>query len=417
MRTGGWIPETIEDEVAGLLGGAGRAEILVGIHAANQVRSVTRVAEAAAAGLDKHFGERAGLLFLVDAASQDGTAQAVQAWARAAPARPPVRCLCLPGSPSRGRAIGAVLAAARRVEATACVLVDGGLVALSSEGIQRLAGPILEGTAEFVSPVYVHTAAEGTLTTNLLAPMTRALYGVRLQQVVGGCAALSRTLVERCCGAEIRDAVAAGHGIEVWLPLEALASGARVVESFLGRKTLEVGLVPPELATIMARTVGAFFWAMERHHEVWIDVRGGGAAPQAGDGPPPVGEGMVPPAQSGRMVQAFRLGLKDLLPVWEQIMPEPTLSRLYPLGLLAPDEFRFPPDLWARVASDFAVGYHDRRLPRDHLLRALTPLYLGRVAAFLNEARGVGPAGLRGALEGVGRAFEAEKEALKSRWR
>jgi hypothetical protein len=117
------------------------------------------------------------------------------------------------------------------------------------------------------------------------------------------------------------------------------------------------------------------------------------------------------------MVQAFRLGLKDLLPVWEQIMPEPTLSRLYPLGLLAPDEFRFPPDLWARVASDFAVGYHDRRLPRDHLLRALTPLYLGRVAAFLNEARGVGPAGLRGALEGVGRAFEAEKEALKSRWR
>jgi hypothetical protein len=116
------------------------------------------------------------------------------------------------------------------------------------------------------------------------------------------------------------------------------------------------------------------------------------------------------------MVRAFQLGLKDLLPVWEQIMPEATLAQLYPLGLLDDEAFRLPPALWARVVVDFAVAHHECRLPHDHLLRALTPLYLGRVAAFLLESRGradaVGPM-----LETIGRAFEAEKDALVARWR
>jgi hypothetical protein len=117
------------------------------------------------------------------------------------------------------------------------------------------------------------------------------------------------------------------------------------------------------------------------------------------------------------MVRTFRTGLKDLLPVWEQIMPEETLERLYPLGLLAPDEFRFPATDWARVVADFAVAHHERRVPRDHLLRALTPLYLGRVAAFLQEARGVAPTRLPKLLDALADAFTAERARLADRWR
>jgi hypothetical protein len=117
------------------------------------------------------------------------------------------------------------------------------------------------------------------------------------------------------------------------------------------------------------------------------------------------------------MVRAFHLGLKDLLPLWEQILVDETLGQLYPLGLLGPDEFRFSPPLWARVIADFAVAYHERRLPRDHLLRALTPLYLGRVAAFVLETQGGNPSRAADALERVRLAFEAEKAALSARWR
>jgi hypothetical protein len=101
--------------------------------------------------------------------------------------------------------------------------------------------------------------------------------------------------------------------------------------------------------------------------------------------------------------------------VWEQIMPDTTLGELYPLALPPPDEFRFAPHLWARVVLDFAVAHHERRLPRDHLLRALTPLYLGRVAAFLLETRRA-LSGER-AVEEVAAAFEAERPRLVARWR
>jgi hypothetical protein len=117
------------------------------------------------------------------------------------------------------------------------------------------------------------------------------------------------------------------------------------------------------------------------------------------------------------MVQAFRLGLKDLLPVWEQIVSDETLGQLYPLGILAVDEFRFPAALWARVVSDFALAYRARRVVRDHLLRALTPLYLGRVAAFLRESAAWPAARLPELLESVDRAFEAERDYLVARWR
>ena len=98
-------------------------------------------------------------------------------------------------------------------------------------------------------------------------------------------------------------------------------------------------------------------------------------------------------------------------------MPEETLAHLYPLGILAGEDFRFPPPLWARVVSDFAVAFHERRLPREHLLRALTPLYLGRVAAFLLQANAVSPSRFPDLLEDIGRAFEGEKDSLRARWR
>jgi hypothetical protein len=63
------------------------------------------------------------------------------------------------------------------------------------------------------------------------------------------------------------------------------------------------------------------------------------------------------------------------------------------------------------------VAYHERRLPREHLLRALTPLYLGRVAAFVLETQAGSASRAGDALERVALAFEAEKGALSARWR
>ena len=392
----------------------GSVDVLVGVAARNQSCSVTRVLEAVWTGLTTAFADRKSAV-VVAVGFRDETLDAVRDWAAGRPPQPPICCVRIAGPPSRSRVMLGVLEILHRLGSPACALANAGLVSLTPETLGRLVQPVLSGEAAYVSPTYTHTVAEGTLTTNLLAPLCRALYGRRIQQLLGGCAAVSQQIASRLLDAHASHGDPTDDGLEMRLLIEALASGERIVEVHAGRKSLDAGLAPPDLATTLAQTVGPFFRLMDRYCEVWSEIGGSVSVPRIGDPPsilPEAGD-----VQVDRMVRGFRLGLKDLLPVWEQALQEETLALLYPLGLLSPDEFVFPVEHWARVVVDFAVAYHERRLPRDHLLRALTPLYLGRVAAFLREMRGASPARIATALEDIGGAFEAAKPGLASRWR
>ena len=89
------------------------------------------------------------------------------------------------------------------------------------------------------------------------------------------------------------------------------------------------------------------------------------------------------------------------------------------LTLDAPDaaRFRFPDDLWARVVYDFALGHHYGVVHREHLLRSLVPLYLGRTAAFIVATRHRNTAATEAYVDAVGAAFERQKPYLVDRWR
>ncbi len=389
----------------------GRVDLLVGIPALNQARSIAHVVERVLAGVAKQQSVRRAAVLVVDAGSADGTPEAVP---RAGQAELRATVVRLPQAGTRSRALLAVLAGAATVGPHVCAVVDAGLECVAPEGLDRLLAPVLRGEADYVSPTYAHPASEGTLTTNLLAPLTRALFGRRLHQVVGSCLAASPAMLSRFLAATDGAAELAAQGADVWLPLEAVASGSRVVEAAQGRKVLDPGVAPPDLATTLVQVVGAFFGLLERYRGVWIEVRGSLPIPHGGD--PPLISRPAPGVRVERMVRAFRLGLKDLAPLWEEILPDETLARLYPLGLLGVDEFRFPADAWAQTVYAFAVAYQERRLPREHLLRAMTPLYLGRTAAFLLQAQAA-PAEIPVLLEEMGRAFETEKDGLRARWR
>jgi hypothetical protein len=392
----------------------GPVEALVAVTALNQARTAGGVVDAAAAGLGRGFAGRKAAVLFVDGGSQDGTFEAV-GHRPADGGAVPVASVRVVGRPGRGRAVLTALAAARHVGARATSVVDAGLVSLAPEWVEALLAPALGGDADYVSPVYARALTEGTLTTNLLAPLVRSLFGKRLQEVLGGCAGVSAALLDTLPPAEEWDDEPTGQGAEIRLLGQALAGQQAVVEVHLGRKQLDPGVAPTDLAHTLVDAVGPLFRLMERDPGVWQDVRGSVPVPrrgQAGPKAPPAGD-----VRPDRMVRAFHLGLKDLLPLWEQAVSDETLSHLYPLGLLGPDDFRFPPPLWARVVADFAVAHHERRLPRDHLLRALTPLYLGRIAAFVLETQAGSSPGGADALERVGSAFEAEKSILSARWR
>jgi hypothetical protein len=73
--------------------------------------------------------------------------------------------------------------------------------------------------------------------------------------------------------------------------------------------------------------------------------------------------------------------------------------------------------LWARTIYDFILGHRLRVIARDHLLRSLTPLYLGWLTSFILAGRDASESAIGALLERTCQAFEDEKPYLISRWR
>ncbi|MCP9462924.1 MAG: glycosyl transferase family 2, partial [Nitrospira sp.] len=102
--------------------------------------------------------------------------------------------------------------------------------------------------------------------------------------------------------------------------------------------------------------------------------------------------------------------------IWEQMLGREIVAELAPLRAASPIEFRIPDDLWVRVIYEAAVAYHGRVMPREHLLKALTPLYLGRTATFVLETQGLTSAEAERRVEQLCLAFEERKSYLVDRW-
>jgi hypothetical protein len=118
----------------------------------------------------------------------------------------------------------------------------------------------------------------------------------------------------------------------------------------------------------------------------------------------------------GRMVETFRLGNRDLREIWGMVLPPATLFELSKLARLAPEQFRLPEDLWARIIFDFALAHRLRTINRDHLLRSLAPLYLAWVASYARELD-AGATSAEQMIDRVALTFEAVKPYFISRWR
>src|SRR5512136_3005160 len=78
----------------------GPVEVLVGVCALNQARSVTRVVQAAAEGLAAPLADRKCGIVVVEAGFRNETLDAVGSWLANRAPRPPVCCVRIAGPPS-----------------------------------------------------------------------------------------------------------------------------------------------------------------------------------------------------------------------------------------------------------------------------------------------------------------------------
>lgn len=410
---------TPSPEIERQLAALGPREIIVGLPTFNNAATVAAVAAAVRAGLAAHCPEVPAALVNVDAGSTDGTAELLAAAdlpvALARHEAPLGERTAVPfhGIPGRDAALRLAFRAARRLDGRVLVLLEADVTSIGADWIARLVRPVLEEKADLVLPAYARHRYEGTMTNLLVAPLVRALFGRRLRQPLGGACALSARLLDHVLAHP--DLPSTGRDlIDLWVTGRAIADQFALREAWLGPRRVESRTRMTDLPTMATRVLGALFTVMEGYEPLWLGVTGSEPVPA-------VGEAVLPgPAPTTvdveRMVGAFRRGVRDLVEIWEHVLAPETLGDVLSLDVRDAATYRFPDPLWARVAYDFALGHHYAVVHRDHLLRSLVPLYLGRTAAFVLATQAATGAETEAAFERVGAAFERQKSYLVERW-
>lgn len=311
---------------------------------------------------------------------------------------------------NRPDAYRAIFQASSRLGARGCIVVGSDPATLSAEALRRLVQPIVEQSFDLVTPLYLRRRFEALLQSGVVAPALRALYGKRIRFPIGSDFGVSGRLIER----HLQRPAGGREGVPVWLASDAVCEGFQVGQAHLGIP-IPAQKDPPEASTAVAQVLGALFLDIDRHATHWQKVRGSQAIPTFGASGTTVDE--PGPVDVSRIVETFRLGYRNLQDVWSAVLPPATLLELKRLTALAPADFRLPDELWARMVYDFALAHRLRIMNRDHLLKAMTPLYLAWVASYTLEVGTAAPAAVEYRLDRLGAAFESQKPYLVSRWR
>ena len=406
-----------------------KVDLLLGLPTFNQASTIESVMNTILAGLRASSAHASVLVVNADVGSKDATPEIlkrtvgsglpialVQPLTEGMSVSPfALHRLSYSGMPAREEAFRSFFTIAERLQARACVVIDASVRSVTPEWMNLLTQPVLEKGADYVAPVFRRQRYEGSLTNNLIAPLTRALYGKRVACQTGGGYGFSGRLASLFLQKGLWEGEAARFGIDSWLTTVALGEGYEVWQALLGAKVQDTKPTGVDVSTVLAQVVGASYYYMERYQDVWEKHTGSSPVPEIGH---PIEPGVDTGAVNvERMVKGFRQGLRDLLPIWEIILHPETLAGVLTLGLGAEDDFQFPLSLWVQTVYDFALAYHEKVIHREHLLKSLTPLYLGRTASLVLETKDGGPDAVERAIEQGHRTFELMKPYLVERWR
>ncbi len=415
--------ELLEQSVQIELGKVKEADILIGIPSYNNARTIGHVVRAVTAGLAKYFPGAKAVLVNSDGSSTDGTQEEVKRgqiedFRTILITHPvhPVYKIVTPyhGNPGKGSAFRAIFEAAKLLDAKACAVVDSDLRSITPEWMDLLLTPIYEEGFDYVAPLYARHKFDGTITNSIVYPLTRALYGKRIRQPIGGDFGFSGKLAKFYLTKDVWETDVARFGIDIWMTTLAVAEGYKVCQSYLGAKIHDAKDPGSDLGPMFTQVVSSVYGLMGEYQHLWKKVRESQPVPTFGFhyevGLEPVSVNVE------RMMRNFRLGVKDLMEIWEKVLLPETASRLESMERLPDEAFSFPQDLWVRTIYDFAVAHYMGLIHREHLLKSMIPLYLGRVASFVKENQECSANEVEEKIESLCHAFEKMKPYLIERW-
>lgn len=390
-----------------------KAELVVAIPSYNEADAINYPVFQASEGLFRYFPDKASAIVNCDNNSPDNTKDAFLN----APSRvPKIYISTPPGVKGKGNNFRNLFQKVVELGAKAIVVVDADLKSITPEWIKHLADPLFNDFA-YVAPLYVRHKYDGTITNGIAYPLTRALYGRRVRQPIGGDFGFNGELAKAYLKSDIWDEAVAHFGIDVWMTTLALSQGAAVCQSFMGRPKIHRPKDPAgSLGPMFRQVVGTIFSLTCRFESFWLRVKYSKPTAIYGFG---LGDVEMPPkvdVDTEKLLNEFHKGFQDYGELWESLFAKDVYAKLLEIRGMKRTIFTFPTDLWARVLYDTAVSYRDTIVDQEMMLDSLIPLYYGRTFSFVKKTKRMSTRQAEDAIEEDCMTFEMTKPYFVKKW-
>ena len=388
------------------------ADILVGIPCYNNEKTIDHVIQMVTHGLAKHYKGKRSVILVADGGSTDDTREAskdfeIKPWQE--------KIVSIYRGPAgKGSAFRSVFEAAKRLEVKACMVVDSDLRSITGDWVKYLLEPILEGGYQYVSPVYSRYKYDGTITNNIVYNLTRALYGLRIRQPIGGDFAFDGNLAAYYIEQDVWETDVARYGIDVWMTTNAITNNFKICQSNLGVKIHDAKDPAESLGPMFRQVVHTLFVLMEQHEPEWKAVRGSRTVPMFGlqkfMEPEPIKVNL------GRLVTEYKTGFRQFRGLYQDILCPECFEQLRRCAAMAKTKFVMPVTTWVQILYETAATFHGWTHNRTQLVNLVTPLYLGRVASFINRTKDMSSSQAEQVVEEQAQVFEDYKDYLIQVW-
>jgi len=388
------------------------ADILAGIPCYNNQETIQHVIQMVTHGLDRHYRDLRSVIMIADGGSTDDTREVAKEFEIKPWQEKIVSIYRGPGG--KGSAFRSIFETARNLNVKACMVVDSDLRSISFDWVSHLLEPVLGYGYEYVSPVYTRYKYDGTITNNIVYNLTRCLYGLRLRQPIGGDFAFSGRLAAHYIDQDVWETDVARYGIDIWMTTHAITSGMKLCQSNLGVKIHDAKDPAEALGPMFRQVVHTLFLLMEQFESKWKDVRGSSSLPVFG-----IEQSMEPePVQVDfeRLIREYKAGFRQFKVLYRDLFSRECFEELKKCAGLSPKKFVMSIETWAKVLFETAATFHSWTTNRAQLVSLVVPLYLGRVASFINRTRDMTTEQAEQVVEEQARLFEDHKDYLIRVW-
>jgi len=404
----------LRERVTGWIRRLGSMDILVGIPCYNNEDTIAYVIEQVGRGLKEHYpGLKTGILVADGGSTDDTRDNAVRA---AVPEGVERVIFIYRGLPGKGTSFRSIFEAARLLKSKAVIVLDSDLRSLTPAWIKSLADPILEGKVQFAAPLYCRHKYDGTITNLIVYPMTRALYGKRIRQPIGGDFAFSGRLTEIYLSKDVWMTDVARFGIDIWMTTVAVNEAESVGQVSLGSKIHDPKDPAADLDLMFRQVISTMFFMMSDYEGRWRPIEGSRDVPIF---PGPPCDNSMPSIviNEPNLVKEFLEGFQQFGTFYRDILcfeHFEALQKAYrdgSQGLPVP----IGAELWAGILYDFAFTFHNWSRNRRRLVNIMSPLYFGRTAAYVEEVKSLSWEEAEEVVLRQAEKFEEKKAYLRTR--